>query len=582
MIDKLSSECDLNCKRKKQESLEIIDEIEEEVKQEEASWNKQSNNAIKHLEKVDKVLEEIEKKAVAFNGATFDSEDHKISLVASIDSAKEAGYLNDDQHKLMKQQVENAVDFDPTVAPTIKEIRSSTKQELHTRRRIALNKEGKWTLIKGELKAWAMGITSMSKTEGVAKSAAAAGHVLSAIAKFKAKKDDGSPDTLEIVSGIADIANGIAEFLPPPASVVTETVSSILNIFGAGSPSTEEIIKEEFQKMKQFTAELFNKQNKFLHSKFEEQSDLIREQTGKIISEMSWEMDQHTENILAQINQQTGEIESFFDDLINFYKNGKMKEVLDSSKELHTKLNEDLDFLEPLKLEKITKDTAEHLDNRIQRISEDTIKFERIKNDFENICLNTKLMQLPIYTMNENRMCTNILYNFLAINMKRETIFSDLITKLYQSIEKRQVISGYLNIASERKKRIKMWLQSKITSNLPLVCPLFVTDIGNWDSYIYKQITKNFIKKVDQSLADEIDLLTIEKCKDEVQKSVLEHCGCNERKSASIYCDVSTKRKCKCKEQFKGDKCQDKQSKCIEKFVSTLGQAPPFAWNLNS
>ena len=86
---------------------------------------------------------------------------------------------------------------------------------------------------------------SMSKTEKVSKSASAAGALLGAIGKFGAKNDDGSPDALKILSGVADISNAIASFLPPPASVITGTVSSLLNIFGAGGPSTEEVVKEE-------------------------------------------------------------------------------------------------------------------------------------------------------------------------------------------------------------------------------------------------------------------------------------------------------------------------------------------------
>merc|ERR1712079_405865 len=129
----------------------------------------------------------------------------------------------------------------------------------------------------------------MSKTDLVLKSTSAVSTVLGAVDKFGATNEDGSPDALKIVSGVADIGNAIATFLPPPYSVVTGVVSSFLSMFGAGGPSTEQVVKEEFQKMKKFAAKLFAEQRKFIEeqtkfiaAKLEEQKRFIAEQTAII------------------------------------------------------------------------------------------------------------------------------------------------------------------------------------------------------------------------------------------------------------------------------------------------------------
>ena len=119
--------------------------------------------------------------------------------------------------------------------------------------------------------------------------------LLGAVEKFGARNEDGTPDTVKILSGVGDIAEIVGSFLPPPASAVTGLLSGILNMFGAGGPSTEDIVKEEFAKMKKFTFDLFREQNKFIENKFEKQADLIRDQTAKIISRM----DQQTKRILS-------------------------------------------------------------------------------------------------------------------------------------------------------------------------------------------------------------------------------------------------------------------------------------------
>ena len=77
---------------------------------------------------------------------------------------------------------------------------------------------------------------------------------------------------MQIASGCIDIINAIAVFLPPPASAITEAISSIFNMFsGGGTEDTAtliqdgfeeqaELILEQFEAMKDWTGEALNEQ----------------------------------------------------------------------------------------------------------------------------------------------------------------------------------------------------------------------------------------------------------------------------------------------------------------------------------
>ena len=111
----------------------------------------------------------------------------------------------------------------------------------------------------------------MSNVEKLTKGLTALNKVLGAAPKLC------SHDGWQIASGVVDIADAIAQFLPPPASIVTGTVSSLLGIFtGEGAqPSTEQIIQEGFEKQKAFISE-----------KFSEQADFIQKEIGKLMKSL--------------------------------------------------------------------------------------------------------------------------------------------------------------------------------------------------------------------------------------------------------------------------------------------------------
>ena len=243
VIERLSSNCDNKCTEAKQDALSKIDKLESNLEKEMKDWRETT----RRLSVASAGFDAFGNSAKDFDLNTFVPEVHRDRLLGKIEKAHKARYLTDDQARDMKTEVEKAVGFDPTVIPSIHGIATTTKQELATRRREADKKESRGKMIKNEFKSLMKGLTSMSKTAKVTKASNALSGVLGAVGKFVARKEDGTPDTVKILSGVGDIADVVGTFLPGPASAVSGLVSEILNIFGAGGPSTKDIVKEEFE-----------------------------------------------------------------------------------------------------------------------------------------------------------------------------------------------------------------------------------------------------------------------------------------------------------------------------------------------
>ena len=516
VIEQLSANCNKNCTNAKQDAFSKIDELETEIEKQMKDWNEQTMR----LDLASSGFEKFAKFATDWNLNTFVPEVHRDRLLDKIENAHEAGYLTNDQSNEMKTQVINAAGFDPTVVPSIHDIAASTKQELAMRRRQADKKKSYSKMLINELKSYWKGLRSLSKTAMVTKASNALSGVLRAVGKFGAKKEDGTPDTIKILSGVGDIADVVGTFLPPPASAVTGLLSGILSMFGAGGPSTEDIVKEEFDKMKEFTFELFREQNKFIESQFEEQKRLIEEQTA-IISE--------------NINE-----------VIIFLMNDKIGNVLAEANSLYKTLDEQLVFMEPYKYKKISDETADKMDEYYS-ISKDTTKFSNIQDQFSSICLGPQLELMKVnQTLIQNKLCTNILSIFLTISAQRETVLSHLINKLHQT-KYRGVTEGYLHVAEHRKDKLRKWIHNKIISNIKISCPLFVTHKHFWGNELKMRKVLSHIKQVDPTFSTALTSLNPERCKEVTKTNLDEFCQCPGEEFISTLHTCNSKRQCKYK-----------------------------------
>ena len=106
-------------------------------------------------------------------------------------------------------------------------------------------------------------------TEGLAKGVEAINGVTSAIYTFI--HADG--DAMAIAGGVIDLVNAIAVFLPPPASMITETISSLFNMFtGGGTTDTATLIEDGFEKQAELILEQFEAMKDWTGEALDEQT----------------------------------------------------------------------------------------------------------------------------------------------------------------------------------------------------------------------------------------------------------------------------------------------------------------------
>ena len=109
----------------------------------------------------------------------------------------------------------------------------------------------------------------MTSVVALSKGSEAVGHLTSAIQKFVEAKGDAK----KIVGGCLDLVNTLSMFLPPPASELTQLISSIANIFlGGGSTDTATIIHDEFAKQTEIILDQFEKMKDFITTELDQQT----------------------------------------------------------------------------------------------------------------------------------------------------------------------------------------------------------------------------------------------------------------------------------------------------------------------
>ena len=130
-----------------------------------------------------------------------------------------------------------------------------------------------------------------------------------------------------------------------------------------------------------------------------------------------------------------------------------IKKVLKDAKSLHETLYEPLRFLENYRFEKIEDSTADKLIDHVN-VFQGTKDYKDIKFGFQAECLEKKYMKVP-HTIVQNRCCTDILYLFLALYLRRGTILNILINNSDQFL----VPSIFQGFKNQIKSQIKLGFQ---------------------------------------------------------------------------------------------------------------------------
>ena len=254
------------------------------------------------------------------------------------------------------------------------------------------------------------------------------------------KKPDGSVDPLKATEGVLNVVSGISELLPAPASMVTGLISSVFNLFtGGGGPSTEQVIKDEFKKQKEFIEKEFEKQRNFM--------------------EKLWTKT---------------ELESF-----------KIKAlgIMDSLESRYEFISayEDIDSC-------LEDNVVAEITQRVEYFLDQSDAYA-VKHAFDTKC---PAELTKVDALESQKACSFLIDTYLTIEEKQQEILTIMLSLLFNSENYEELTNGYLKVQAEKKKTLRQWL-SKTFKVPDTYCGLFVFHKDVWGSDERMKHVKNII-----------------------------------------------------------------------------------------
>ena len=431
VIEKVNKACDDYCQELKNKTIAKIEEI---AKTSDKAFEEEQSQLKKNLKIVEdtfKVIEKIGTLASKLADKPMNPGKVKEDLQSQMKMALDKGYIDKSRYDEMKSKVDGTSRYDPG---SVKEVAEKTKYNLSAKKseikKIQNENANKRIKLKNYWKKMKSGIKGLSTSEKIDKSFTAISHVGTAIGKFMGASNSsltGSQRALTITSGILDITNAISTFLPPPASLITSTVSGILNMFGlggGGGPSNEKVIdevKKGFEEQKNFIQEEFQKQKEFIEKKFMEQAGLIKDEFAKNqrieFEEFVQDMNIFASSLLEEISERFTFIQGFGSVDLNDNEAGKINDIVD--------------------------------------ILDNTQEVARIRLFIKQKCL-PELIRCDNHDMKVP--CLLMIYTLVTIEKQRDITLLTIINIL-QSTNFRNLNAGYLRVQAKRKEINKKWLR---------------------------------------------------------------------------------------------------------------------------
>ena len=440
---KINETCESLCQDLRKEVIKETNQAESKIEQ---HFNEKDNILLKNIQDVKKWSDGLTKLSTsvkAYVEATVDPNNVRKKLVELIDDSKAKNYLTDEQHEAMTKKVIDATTFDPIWTTEFNEITASTKRELGIQRQHYLSQQernkGLKKKAKNYLKKTKNGFLATSNPAKLEKGLKAVSNLVTGIEKLT------TGDPLKVTSGVLDIANTIAEFLPPPASIVTGTLSGIFNIFGLGGsgPSNQDVIDE--------IKSGFKEQKSFIRTQFEKQQKFITDELNNLAFT---EFKTEAVGLLDEIGEKLGFIETFIDGVDNDNVANSVRDEIDVLGQ--TK--------ETSKLRSMIKETC------VPQLT--SCKDKEVK-----------------------KTCLFLIHTVVTIEKYRYITVTNLINML-QSTNLRQLNGGYLKVQKRRKTKIKSWIDTTLLSDPTMSCIIS-----------YKMLTQYWTSKEQLEIVDFINYI---------------------------------------------------------------------------
>ena len=355
-----------------------------------------------------------------------DPEEIKTSALTTVDEQVAKGKITESQAVVMKKSIEDSLEGHGT--QIIFTGHAEFKRGIETQMAVEksqkdltnanLEKASKEVAQMGSKTKQSVRSTFNAEKLGVAGNGLAT--VVSAVDKFQS-----GTDAATMVSGVLDIASVVAQFLPPPASLITDTALSIVGIFmpGAEGPSNQQVIDE----IKDALDEGFSDQRVFIEEEFEKQREFIEAQFDIAILEI--------EDIV--IREKVKEIQT------------QSIAVLHYIKEKQSWLF-DIDDTKALTSEELTRVTFE-----LQTL-DDTKDTSEIRQYFLTECRDSVIRNNRLQEHSESvSMCLLILYNYLTIEKYRDILLVRFLAIRNMEPDTTELTEAYWNVQKARKQVVK-------------------------------------------------------------------------------------------------------------------------------
>ena len=371
-------------------------------------------------------------------------------LHKQIDTAVGDGLLSPDLADDLKKNVASTLVIDPSapqnsVESIIQNVNKAIRQSNYVKQEELKGlKKGKqmaadyYATTKREFKA-------MTNADALAKGSNAVGGILTAVHKFQ------TGDEMKMVSGCLDIANSVAQFLPPPASIITESVSGVFNLFIGGPPATsnDQVIAE----VKDAVKSGFLQQKKFLAKKFDEHIKIITAEFQK----------------LETIIKEAGE------DLKNYMGEEYLRKLKNDALAQMEAVEEKLIFIEQYQNTDVPVDVAHSIDRQIAALS-NTRYSALSKTTFEDICIGILNDDYAKSKEVKRKYCAILLYTYLMVEEDRSIVLSQLITLLAKTPLKKST-EGYLEVDLHRRKEMQDFVERAVLDE-KVGCSIFNPQAG--------------------------------------------------------------------------------------------------------
>lgn len=422
-------------------------------------------------------------------------------------------YYNErDTLRKMKNQVKGAYDFDPLWNTANHDVLANTKTELriHRDKMRQARKGNKYSKIKSYCSEMKHGIKGMSKTEGLSKAVGVVSSIVTASAKFK------EGDALNVVSGCLDIVDSISTFMPPPASVVTESLSGIVGMFLPAQPSREEQLIND---LKNTMVNEFNSLNIKLDENFESLNNKLDTNFGNLNDKLDTSFKNLNNKLDAGFNELTTTIKEGITNLTEKMDFGFSKQQTYLRNEFNGTRNfisqkfevligeiEHLLEWQTLKEKGITiktlADKISRLEMNIEGFKVSVMEivlidlfgeFDNIKHSIQDYCIGN----LELYPRNKKvrSICLSMFHAYVTLDFQVDTIVGKVITFLTNDGSYATKSSILWNMQKDRLVKKKTWIKKFFENedNLPTSCAL-LKNVDIWSNQKEYEEVERYVK----------------------------------------------------------------------------------------